>query len=101
MGSIAVRTAAASSKVRYSPQEIKLLKLLEKGNIITSDELAKKLYGDDAPYHARASVTSILRSLIGKIEHNGETFTITKTKQGGPYPTRYKKQPKTAAKSKR
>lgn len=82
----------ANKRVKYSNQEAKLLELLAKGDIISSEQLAERLYdGEQAPYHARSSVTAVLRVLIDKLDHNGEPFTISKTRQSGPYPTQYRK----------
>lgn len=96
MAKMMKRTATISKKpVKYSPQESKLLDLLAHGNITTSDELAEQLYdGEQAPYHARSSVTSILRTLIDKIDHNKEPFIISKTRPSGPHATQYQKVPR-------
>jgi hypothetical protein len=80
---------------RYSPLETKLLTLLSEEKVITSKKLTEDLYsGNDIPFHAQSSVTSILRALIRKVEHNGESFIITKTRPIGPYPVQYQKVPK-------
>lgn len=79
-------------KVNYSPMEQRVIDLLSHGTVMTSEELVKKLYADrEVPYYARESVTTCLRALIKKLYHNKEDFTITKTQQGGPYPTSYRK----------
>lgn len=83
--------AATTTRLRYSDKEAKLLVLLSK-RAMSSSELTQKLYdGEEIPHHARESVTSMLRSLIKKVEINNEPFIITKTAQRGPYPTQYKK----------
>lgn len=90
-------TAAANKptmdmrKLRYSPMERRLLKLLAKGKGLTSEDLVEGVYDGDAPFAARHSVNSVMRSLIRKVEHNKEDFIITKTAPNGPYPTEFKK----------
>jgi len=92
MVSILAARTVTDKKIKYSTMEIKLLGLLSKGAVISSDELVNKLYKvGEVPYYARESVTATLRTLMRKIEHNKEPFIITKTSPGGPYPTRYQK----------
>lgn len=82
----------AVAKQSYSPKETKLLRLLSSGRPLTSKELSDRLYENDgAPYHAQSSVTALLRSLIRKVEYNGEPFVITKSTPSGPHPLLYSK----------
>ena len=91
MGYTAMARMVTSRKIKYSIMEMKLIELLSKGEATASD-LIKKIYRDgEAPYFARESITSILRALIKKLDHNNETFTISKTRPGGPYETKYKR----------
>lgn len=93
MASTVVRPPETENKrkLKYSHMELKLLELLAKGSIVSSDELVEKVYDGNAPFAARHSVTAVMRSLIRKIEFNREPFTITKSKLNGPYPAQYRK----------
>lgn len=80
------------SKVRYSPQEERLLLLLpDDGSLVSSAVLVNKLYGANRPFSAESSVTSTMAGLIRKLDHNGDKYMITKTPPRGPYPTEYAK----------
>ena len=78
-------------KLKYSNMETRLLELLAKGGPVTSEELVERYYDGNQPFAARHSVTSVMRTLIRKIEHNEENFIITKSAPSGPYPAQYQK----------
>lgn len=80
------------SKVKYSPKEEQLIKLLpDKGVSISSAVLVEKLYGINRPYYAEESVSKMMSELIKKVNYNKENFQINKTKPAGPYPIEYAK----------
>lgn len=82
---------SSTSKVKYSPTETQLLRLLPKGGRhISSEELAKKLYRYNvSPFYARNVIVGMMRTLIIKVQKNKEPFRILKTERAGPTPTQY------------
>lgn len=83
---------SSRNKVHYSRMETAMLKMLNGGRRISSEELTDRVYKDEVrPFNARNSVTSIMSSLIRKAEHNREPFKIVKSTQGGPVSTEYQK----------
>ena len=81
------------TKVKYSPNGIKLLGFLPKGGKpIASAAVVSLLYGDPPPIHGRQSIVAAMATLIRKVELNREDYIITRTAPSGPNPTLYKKE---------
>lgn len=78
-----------SGAVPYSDRERETFALLSRRRRTTS-ELVDLLYrGKRAPFHARVTLNSILRSLRMKIEANGEPFRLERSGRKGPHPAEH------------
>jgi hypothetical protein len=88
---VSSRPELAIGVISYSPQERRALAALPPtGAKVTTSDLARAIYdGGTPPFHAAASVTSVLRTLIRKVEANREDFRIRKSKRIGPSEIQY------------
>jgi hypothetical protein len=73
----------------YSPNEQRLLALLDEDNKITTSELIDKHYNGKAPENARQSINTILRRLQEKARANKEAFHVCSSKRAGPHDVVY------------
>jgi len=74
---------------RYSASEQAMLDMLPlDGSRITTADMAARVYRGqhDLPMDLQNNLTTKLRRLIQKVDHNREDFIIKKSKQLGPYP---------------
>jgi hypothetical protein len=76
-------------KVRYSNKERELFAFLRSDIRRTSVDLAKLRYKGRVPYHGKANVNAVLRSLTAKVAVNREPFRIHKSKRAGPHPIEF------------
>lgn len=75
-----------NDSIQYSPTEQALLDLLNSDNSDGLDipRLTTLVYQDKLrPYHAETVVRTAMASLIYKIRHNREDFTVQRTKRVG------------------
>lgn len=73
-----------SVRYNYSPTEKALLDLLMINKQLDTKELVEKLYANrQRPFHADGVVVDGMRSLIKKIDCNGEKFRIERSKPVG------------------
>lgn len=79
-----VMASTQRSKVKYSPQEERLLRLLPTGDKrIISKDMVEKFYTDDnRPYHDYDSLMKVMRGLRKKVEYNKEPFKVIKDNVG-------------------
>jgi hypothetical protein len=83
-----------SSKIRYSPNEEKLLLIMrECQQPVTAIGLVDLFFDDsnvELPYHAHHQINATMRSLMRKIDYNGEKFGIMKSQRRGPHPIEFR-----------
>jgi hypothetical protein len=78
--------------IPYSKGEMMLFNMLPKdGGRITSEQLAsaKQKKSEFKITYPRNSIASTMKSLMMKIEKNGEPFRVLKSPQQGPHPTKF------------
>jgi len=83
-------------KIKYSPSEEKILKLIPKnGSRVSSEELLKLFYGrKQRPFFARNVIIGTLRSLARKMEKNHDPYRLHKSERKGPKPIDFWIEPK-------
>lgn len=69
-------------QIRYSPTEVKVLETIGRG-WVTTDELIPAVYGADQPFHARNMLNTAVRSLMKKMDLNGDPIVIEREKVNG------------------
>lgn len=75
----------SDGRVKYSKLESRAFAALSADPIDTK-ELAKRLYGGNAPYHSVGAARSTVQNLIKKIDFNQEPFRVMKSAARGPHP---------------
>lgn len=78
--------------VQYSDSELEIFRLLPKGGRKMSSKVlvAKKYEGAvQPPLNAQKMITSIMTSLIKKVDMNSEEFRISRSKRSGPHPVEF------------
>jgi hypothetical protein len=84
--------ASTRSKIKYSPQEQTLLRLLPTGKRISSMELDNQLYTTaNRPFHSLKSVSATMTSLMKKLDYNKDKYMIIKGPRSGPKYMEYTK----------
>lgn len=76
----------ASTTVKYSKAEERLLKLIPKSpKRITSQELVKKYYAGtvELPFNAQKIVVGMVAGLVEKAKYNKEKFRVRKERPEG------------------
>lgn len=77
------------ASIAYTPNEDRLLTILEIDKETDTRTIASKLYGRSPPRYAQNSVVSVLNNLTRKVRRNRERFRIRKSRRAGPHPIKF------------
>jgi hypothetical protein len=70
--------------INYSDRERAVFGLLPEGGVSMSTEELVAAYWRDPPFNANKIMIGTLRSIMRKVEYNGEDFRVTKSARRGP-----------------